>query len=117
MKKGEYAMIVFVIISFILGAIFLFEASGILDVLIGIAFIILGIFLIYKKNSTQTGPKEIPVNRNNARKIKSNCPGRSCLDCKHCDTMRSTKNGEVYCKWDSCFYFPETGLNCEDFNK
>lgn len=48
--------------------------------------------------------------------IKSYAAGRSCLDCKHCDVKRA-KNEQIYCKWDSEYYYPETGLKCVDFNK
>lgn len=48
--------------------------------------------------------------------LKSNVPGRSCFDCKHCDVNR-VQGETVYCRWDDTYYCPETGLNCIDFNK
>ena len=42
--------------------------------------------------------------------------GKSCFDCKHCDT-RSLKDEKIFCKWDSEYYYPETGSDCIDFNK
>ena len=48
--------------------------------------------------------------------IRSNAPGRSCLDCKYCDVKR-VENDQIYCKWDNEHYYPETGLSCDDFNK
>ena len=57
-------------------------------------------------------------NTNETDFFKSNVPGRSCLDCKHCIIARSDKSKRmIYCNWDSEYYYPETGLNCMDFNK
>lgn len=56
-------------------------------------------------------------NSKNNSKIRSNSPGRSCLDCKYCDTTRANNEGAIYCEYDNIHYFPETGLNCDDFNK
>ena len=50
----------------------------------------------------------------------SNIAGRSCYDCKHCanaQTPQAEKAGQIYCRWDSEHYYPETGKNCIDFNK
>ena len=39
-----------------------------------------------------------------------------CYNCKHCNTC-SNEKGEVYCNWDSTYYYPETGINCDSFCK
>lgn len=44
-------------------------------------------------------------------------PGKSCLDCKHCDTTKANEYGQVYCRWDDCYYFAETGRDCDHFDK
>lgn len=50
--------------------------------------------------------------------IRSNVPGRSCLDCKHCNIEHADRErGMIYCNWDSEYYYPETGHKCDDFNK
>ncbi len=61
--------------------------------------------------------KHKDTNKSKQSNIRSYAPGRSCLDCKHCDTSRATKDGRIYCIWDSEHYYPEAGLNCDDFNK
>ena len=41
-------------------------------------------------------------------------PERSCLDCRYCN-LRRAKNYEIYCNWDDVYYYPETGISCDDF--
>ena len=64
--------------------------------------------------SRNTGKKA--ANKSKKPAIRSYAPGRSCLDCKHCDTNRADGD-RIYCRWDSEHYYPEAGKDCIDFNK
>lgn len=42
-------------------------------------------------------------------------PGeRSCFGCKYCHGQKC-KGQQIYCTWDSEYYYPETGINCDDY--
>lgn len=53
---------------------------------------------------------------NDSPEVKSYHPGKSCFNCKYCDAS-NPQNGQIYCKWDQYYYFPETGLNCDRLTK
>lgn len=49
-----------------------------------------------------------------SQSIRSNVTGRSCFDCEWHDASRD-KGEQIYCKWDSEYYYPEAGRDCDDF--
>ena len=93
-KFLTYGGIVYSLLYFALGAVFLYIGLGLLS------------------NNKNTNKK----NNYQRTSTPSHARGRLCFDCKHCNANR-IKNEQIYCNWDSEYYFPETGLNCDDFNK
>lgn len=86
-------------------------SEDLLSLVIGVACI----WYACKDTAEDGGSKK---SRKEHSTIKSNVPGRSCLDCKHCISERADrKRGMIYCNWDSEYFFPETGHSCNDFNK
>ncbi len=41
---------------------------------------------------------------------------RTCFDCVHHGEF-DEKTEKIFCKWDSEYYYVETGESCDDFNK
>ncbi len=111
---------IFGIVVCAIGCLFLLEGiqfltygmilRSLLDFVIGVALLSAGRKLLSNRNAHNS------QSQTNHSTIRSNAPGRSCLDCKHCNLARA-KNDQIYCNWDSEYYYPETGRSCDDFNK
>ncbi len=64
----------------------------------------MGLFDMFKKNDEHQSVRYKPGEK-------------LCFDCKHCDGEHTKGDGQIYCKWDSEYYYPGAAGSCEDYVK
>ena len=82
-------------------------------IIYGLFYLTVGVVLFYAGYEIIETEKRKKKERGT---IRSNVPGRSCLDCENCNSKRADrKKGMIYCDYDSTHYYPETGHDCKNF--